>query len=128
MEEWGKISKQKSKWLAKKRTEQACRWGFKSFICEMRLRDYKSTIIDKGLNYSSSVKLLILETIVSQRPCVQPRMPEAKLPWVTNIRAIGHQLAGEQLVVDRKPGCEANNLVVDCDLGQSDQSGLSISS
>ena len=55
-------------------------------------------------------------------------MPEAKLPYVTNIRAIGHQLAGEQLVVDRKPGCEANSLVVDYDLSQSDQSELSISS
>ena len=55
-------------------------------------------------------------------------MPEAKLPYVTNIRAIGHQLAGEQLVVDRKPGCEANSLVVEYDLSQSDQSELSISS
>ena len=68
MEEWGKISKQRSKWLANKRTEQACRWGFKPFICEIRLRKYKSTLIDKGLNYFISVKLLILETIVSQRP------------------------------------------------------------
>ena len=42
--------------------------GFKPFICEMRLREYKSTLIDKGLNYFISVKLLILETIVSQRP------------------------------------------------------------
>ena len=48
--------------------EQACRWGFKSFICEMRLRKYKSTLIDKGLNYFISGKLRILETIVSQRP------------------------------------------------------------
>ena len=48
---------------------QACRWGFKPFICEMRLREYKSTLIDKGLNYFVSVKLLLLETIVSQRPC-----------------------------------------------------------
>ena len=54
-------------------------------------------------------------------------MPEAKLAYVTNIRANGHQLAREQLFVDRKPGCEANNLVVDCDLSQSDKSGLSIS-
>ena len=71
MEEWGKISKQKSKWLPNKRTEQsqqACRWGFKPFICEMRLREYKSTLSDKGLNYLISVKFLILETIVSQRP------------------------------------------------------------
>ena len=35
----------------------------------MRLCKYKSTLIDKGLNYFISVKLLILETIVSQRPC-----------------------------------------------------------
>ena len=69
IEEWGKISKQKSKWLVNKRTEQACRWSFKPFICEMRLREYKSTLIDKGLNYFISVKLLILETIVPQRPC-----------------------------------------------------------
>ena len=27
--------------------QQACRWGFKPFICEMRLREYKSTLIDK---------------------------------------------------------------------------------
>ena len=32
----------------------------KPFICEMRLREYKSTLIDKGLNYLISVKLLIL--------------------------------------------------------------------
>ena len=32
---------------ANKGTEQACRWGFKPFICEMRLREYKSTLIDK---------------------------------------------------------------------------------
>ena len=64
----GQDFKTKLKWLANKRTEQACRWGFKSFICEMRLRKYKSTLIDKGLNYFVSVKLLILETIVSQRP------------------------------------------------------------
>ena len=51
-------------------TEQACRWGFKPFISEMRLREYKSTLIDKGLNYFISVKLLILEAIVSQRPVV----------------------------------------------------------
>ena len=50
-------------------------------------------------------------------------MPEAKLPYVTNIRTIGHQLAGEQLAVDRKP-----SLVVDYNLSQSDQSELSISS
>ena len=68
MEEWGNISKQKSKWLANKRSEQAWRWGFKPFICEMRLCEYKSTLIDKCLNYFISVKLLILETIVSQRP------------------------------------------------------------
>ena len=55
MEEWGKISKQKSKWLANKRTEQACRWGFKPFIREMRLREYKSTLMDKGLNYFISI-------------------------------------------------------------------------
>ena len=47
--------------------QQACRWCFKPFICEMRLREY-STLIDKGLDYFISVKLLILETIVSQRP------------------------------------------------------------
>ena len=64
MEEWAKFSKQN----ANKRIEQACRWGFKPFICEMRLREYKSTLIDKSLNYFISVKLLILETIVSQRP------------------------------------------------------------
>ena len=34
----------------------------------MRLREYKSTVIDKDLNYFISVKLLILETTVSQRP------------------------------------------------------------
>ena len=34
----------------------------------MRLREYKSTLIEKGLNCFISVKLLILETIVSQRP------------------------------------------------------------
>ena len=68
MEKWGKISKQNPKWLANKRTEQASRWGFKPFLCEMRLREYKSTLINKGLNYSISVKLLILETIVSQHP------------------------------------------------------------
>ena len=56
------------KWLANKRCEQACKWGFKPFICEMRLREYKSTLIDKGLNYLISVKLLMLETILSQRP------------------------------------------------------------
>ena len=64
MEEWGKISKQN----ANKRIEQACRWGCKPFICEMRHREYKLTLIDKGLNYFISVKLLIVETIVSQRP------------------------------------------------------------
>ena len=63
MEEWGK-----TKWLANKRTEQACSWGFKPFICEIRLPEHKSILIDKGLNYFISVKLLILETIVSQRP------------------------------------------------------------
>ena len=65
---------------------------------------------------------------VSRNVHVQPRMPEAKLPFVTDIRVICHQLAGEQLVVDRKPGCEANSLVVDYDLSQSDQSELFISS
>ena len=62
----------KIKWLASKRTEQACscKWGFKPFIREMRLREYKSTLIDKGLNYFISVKLLILETVLSQRPCL----------------------------------------------------------
>ena len=40
----------------------------KPFICEMRLCEYKSTLIDKCLNYFISVKLLILETIVSQHP------------------------------------------------------------
>ena len=39
-------------------------------------------------------------------------MPKAKQPYVTNIRANGQQLAGEQLVVDHKPGCEANSLVL----------------
>ena len=52
------------KWLANKRCEQAYRWGFKPFICEMSPREYKSTLIDKGLNYLISVKLLILEAIV----------------------------------------------------------------
>ena len=61
--EMGQDFKTKSKWLANKRTEQACRWGFKPFICEMRLREYKLTLIDKGLNY-----FFVLETIVSQRP------------------------------------------------------------
>ena len=60
--------KTKSKWLANKRSKQACRWGFRPFTCEIRLREYKSTLSDKGLNYFISVKLLILETIVSQRP------------------------------------------------------------
>ena len=55
-------------WLANKCSGQACRWGFKPFICEMRLSKYKSTLINKGLNYFISVKLLILETIMSQRP------------------------------------------------------------
>ena len=36
----------------------------------MRLREYKSTLIGKGLNYFISAELLILETIVSQRPCL----------------------------------------------------------
>ena len=58
----------KSKCLPKQNEGQACRWGFKPFICERRLREYKSTLINKGLNYFISVKLLILETIVSQRP------------------------------------------------------------
>ena len=58
----------KWKWLPKQNAGQACRWGFKLFICERRLREYKSTLIDKGLNYFISVKLLILETIVSQHP------------------------------------------------------------
>ena len=57
----------KSQWLPKQNAGQACRWGFKPFICERRLREYKSTLIDKGLNCFISVKLLILETIVSQR-------------------------------------------------------------
>ena len=34
----------------------------------MRLREYKSTLVDKGLNYFISVKLQILVTSVSQRP------------------------------------------------------------
>ena len=55
--------------------QQACRWGFKLFICEMRVREYKSTLIDKGLSYSISVKLLILETIVSQRPWCKANDP-----------------------------------------------------
>ena len=59
---------------------------------------------------------------------MQHRIPEAKQPYVTNIRANVLQLALEQQVVDRKPGCKANSLVVDCDLSQSDQSELSISS
>ena len=62
----GQDFKIKSKWLANKRTEQACRCGFKPFICEMRLREYKSTLIDKGLNYISSVELL--EAVVPQCP------------------------------------------------------------
>ena len=36
---------------------------------KMRLHEYKSTLIDKGLNYFISVKLLILETTVSQCLC-----------------------------------------------------------
>ena len=70
MEEWG--GKIKSKWLANKRTtrNKLADGVLKPFICEMRLREYKSTLIDKGLNYFISVKLLILETIVSQRPSV----------------------------------------------------------
>ena len=53
-----------------------------------------------------------------------------ELPYITNIRTNGHQfqLAREQLVVDRKPGCEANHLIADCNLCQSDQSELCISS
>ena len=39
-------------------------------ICEMRLLEYKLTLIDKGFNYFISFKLLILETIVSQHPCL----------------------------------------------------------
>ena len=35
-------------------------------LWEMRLREYKSTLIVKGLNYFIEVKLLILETSVSQ--------------------------------------------------------------
>ena len=67
----GQDFKTKSKWLAKKRTEQAGRWGFKPFICEIRLPEYKSTLMHRQrLNYIISVKLLILETIVSQRPCL----------------------------------------------------------
>ena len=33
------------------------------------LREYKSTHVDKGLNYFISVNLLILVTSVSRRPC-----------------------------------------------------------
>ena len=50
------------------KTKSNSTWCFKPFICEMRLREYKSILIDKGLNYFISVKLLIHETIVSQRP------------------------------------------------------------
>ena len=66
----GATFQNKTKWLPKQNSGagQACRWDFKPFICEMRLREYKSTLIDKGLNYFISVKLLILETIVFQRP------------------------------------------------------------
>ena len=67
----GQDFKTKSKWLANKRTEQDGRWGFKTFICEMRLREYKPTLINKGLDYIISVKLLILEIIVSQRPWIK---------------------------------------------------------
>ena len=42
----------------------------------MRLPEYKSALIDKGLSYFISVKLLILETIVSQRPCSNQEVPE----------------------------------------------------
>ena len=65
MEEWGKISKQNQNGLQTNAERQACRWGFKRFISEMRLREYKSTLIDKGLKKSISVK-----PIVSQRPCL----------------------------------------------------------
>ena len=58
MEEWGKISKQTQNGL-QTNAEQASRWGFKPFICEMRLREYKATFIDKGLNYFISVKLVM---------------------------------------------------------------------
>ena len=64
----GQDFKTKSKNGLQTNTEQVCRWGCKPFISEMRLREYKSTLIDKGLNYFISVKLLILETIVPQRP------------------------------------------------------------
>ena len=69
----------KSKWLPKQNAGQACRWGFKPFICERRLREYKSTLIDKGLNCFISVKLLILETIVSQRPWSDAKLLVTKL-------------------------------------------------
>ena len=44
------------KMACKTNSEQACRWGFKPFIWEMRLREYKSALIDKGLNYFISVE------------------------------------------------------------------------
>ena len=56
----------------KTNSKQACRWRFKPFIWEMRLREYKSTVIDKGLNYFISVKLLILVTNVSPAPVSTP--------------------------------------------------------
>ena len=69
MEEWGKISKQNHNGLRtnalNKLTDGVLN---RLYAREMRLRKYKSTLIDKGLNYFISVKLLILETIVSQRP------------------------------------------------------------
>ena len=67
-DKWRNCARFQNKMACEQSTEQACRWGFKPFVCEMRLREYKSTLIDKGLNYFILVKLLTLETIVSQRP------------------------------------------------------------
>ena len=41
----------------KTNADQACRWGFKPLMWEIRFREYKSTHVDKGLNYFISVKL-----------------------------------------------------------------------
>ena len=71
MEEWGKISKQESKWLrtnALNKFADVADGVLNRLYVKWDFGEYKSTLIDKGLNYSISVKLLILETIVSQRP------------------------------------------------------------
>ena len=47
----GAIFLNQIKIACKTNAEHACRWGFKLFIWEMGLHKYKSTLIDKGLNY-----------------------------------------------------------------------------